>query len=157
MSAPKLRFLFALCLLAALWLPVAAQTVSGKISGTVIDASGQVVTGATVTLLNEGGKNVIVDLKHIPQGGSCRVDKDDLIARVGPGAQPGTTRVRSAGMGFSYNFGRALGALFPALVGVLSQHIDLGTAIGAFTIGSYALVLLSLIALPETKGRELIE
>ena len=67
------------------------------------------------------------------------------------------TRVRGAAMGFSYNFGRALGALFPALVGLLSQHIDLGTAIGAFTIGSYALVLLSLIALPETKGRELIE
>ncbi len=67
------------------------------------------------------------------------------------------TRVRGAGMGFSYNFGRALGALFPALVGVLSQHIELGTAIGAFTVGSYTLVLLSLIALPETKGRELLE
>lgn len=52
----------------------------------------------TVTLLNEGGKNVVIDLKHIPQGGTCRVDKDDLIARVGPGAQAGTTRVRSAGI-----------------------------------------------------------
>ncbi len=52
----------------------------------------------TVTLLNEGGKNVVIDMKHIPQGGTCRVDKDDLIARVGPGAQPGTTRVRSAGI-----------------------------------------------------------
>jgi hypothetical protein len=51
----------------------------------------------TVTVLNEGGKNVAIDLKHIPQGGTCRVDKDDLIARVGPGAQTGTTRVRSVG------------------------------------------------------------
>ena len=48
----------------------------------------------TVTLLNEGGKYVAIDLKHIPQGGSCRMDKDATVARVGPGATPGTTRVR---------------------------------------------------------------
>ncbi len=50
----------------------------------------------TVTLLNEGGKYVTVDMKHIPQGGTCRMDKDAAIARVGPGASPGTTRVRYA-------------------------------------------------------------
>ena len=50
----------------------------------------------TVTLLNEGGKYVTVDLKHIPQGGTCRMDKDAAIARVGAGARPGTTRVRYA-------------------------------------------------------------
>jgi hypothetical protein len=47
-----------------------------------------------VTLLNEGGKYVAIDLKHIPQGGTCRMDKDATIARMGPGASPGTTRVR---------------------------------------------------------------
>ena len=50
----------------------------------------------TVTLLNEGGKYVAIDLKHIPQGGTCRMDKDATIARVGVGASPGTTRVRYA-------------------------------------------------------------
>ena len=50
----------------------------------------------TVTLLNEGGKYVLVDLKHIPQGGMCRMDKDATIMRVGPGASPETTRVRYA-------------------------------------------------------------
>src|SRR5262249_12574762 len=50
----------------------------------------------TVTLLNEGGKYVVVDLKHIPQGGTCRMDKDATIARVGPGTSPETTRVRYA-------------------------------------------------------------
>jgi hypothetical protein len=50
----------------------------------------------TVTLLNEGGKYVAIDLKHIPQGGTCRMDKDATIARVGLGASPGTTRVRYA-------------------------------------------------------------
>jgi hypothetical protein len=49
----------------------------------------------TVTLLNEGGKYVAVDLKHIPQGGTCRMDKDATVARIGAGA-PGTTQVRYA-------------------------------------------------------------
>jgi hypothetical protein len=47
-----------------------------------------------VTLLNEGGKYVAIDLKHIPQGGTCRMDKDATIARMGPGTSAGTTRVR---------------------------------------------------------------
>ena len=50
----------------------------------------------TVTLLNEGGKYVLVELKHIPQGGTCRMDKDATIMRVGPGANPETTRVHYA-------------------------------------------------------------
>jgi hypothetical protein len=50
----------------------------------------------TVTLLNEGGKYVAIDLKHIPQGGTCRMDKDATIARMEAGANPGTTRVRYA-------------------------------------------------------------
>jgi hypothetical protein len=50
----------------------------------------------TVTLLNDGGKYVTVDMKHIPQGGTCRMDEGATIARVGPGASPGTTRVRYA-------------------------------------------------------------
>ena len=50
----------------------------------------------TVTLLNEGGKYVAIDLKHIPEGGTCRMDKDATIFRVGHGAMEGTTRVRYA-------------------------------------------------------------
>ena len=49
----------------------------------------------TVTLLNKGGKYVALDLKRIPQGGTCRMDEGAIIARVGPGA-PGMTRVRFA-------------------------------------------------------------
>jgi hypothetical protein len=49
---------------------------------------------ATVTLLNEGGKYVAIDLKHIDQGGSCRMDEGATIIRVGPGASPNTTRAR---------------------------------------------------------------
>lgn len=49
-----------------------------------------------VTLLDEGGTYVAVDLKHIEKGEKCRMDKDATIARVGPGAAAGTTRVRYA-------------------------------------------------------------
>ena len=41
-----------------------------------------------VILLNEGGKYVAVDMKHIPQGGTCRMDKDAAIARVERGPVP---------------------------------------------------------------------
>jgi len=37
------------------------------------------------------------------------------------------TRLRGSGQGFSYNFGRGIGALFPTLVGYLSARMGLGT------------------------------
>jgi MFS family permease len=63
------------------------------------------------------------------------------------------TEVRGAGQGFCYNAGRAIGALFPALVGFLSDKLGLGIAILLFAVAGYGLMLLALIALPETKGR----
>ncbi len=65
------------------------------------------------------------------------------------------TSVRGAGQGFCYNFGRGIGAFFPALVGMLSTSVALGTAIGIFAAISYAIVILAAIVLPETRGREL--
>ncbi len=63
--------------------------------------------------------------------------------------------VRGSGMGFAYNFGRGIGALFPALVGFLSARLSLGTAIGGFAAIAYVLVLAAVAALPETRGRAL--
>jgi len=65
------------------------------------------------------------------------------------------TRSRGAGQGFCYNSGRAVGALFPTAIGFLSAASGLGGAI-AFGAGAYALCLLALLFLPETKGRELV-
>ncbi|MBE3558740.1 MAG: MFS transporter [Ktedonobacteraceae bacterium] len=65
------------------------------------------------------------------------------------------TRARGAGQGFAYNFGRGIGALFPAAIGILSATIGLGGAIGFGAIG-YGLCLLSLLFLPETKGKTLV-
>ena len=57
--------------------------------------------------------------------------------------------------GFSHNAGRAVGALFPGLIGYLSQSMGLGTAIGVFTVIAYLLLLVALSMLPETHGRDL--
>lgn len=65
------------------------------------------------------------------------------------------TDVRANGQGFAYNFGRGIGALSPSLVGFLSQTHGLGWAIGAFATGAYAIVIVTALLLPETKGKVL--
>jgi len=63
------------------------------------------------------------------------------------------TRVRGVGQGFAYNMGRASGAVFPALVGVLSGKMGLGAAIGIFGSAAYTLMAVAAFLLPETKGK----
>jgi len=65
------------------------------------------------------------------------------------------TRVRGVGQGFAYNLGRAVGALFPALVGFLSAKLSLGLAIGIFAFSAYTLMAISAYMLPETRGKQL--
>lgn len=65
------------------------------------------------------------------------------------------TRVRGAGQGFAYNVGRATGALFPTLVGLLSNRIPLGDAIGLFAGIAYATMAVAAFLLPETRGKVL--
>jgi len=63
------------------------------------------------------------------------------------------TRLRGSGQGFCYNFGRAMGALFPFLVGALSTSTSLGNAIAIFAVLAYGLFFIAAFALPETRGR----
>lgn len=65
------------------------------------------------------------------------------------------TRLRGSGQGFCYNFGRGIGALFPALVGYLSTTMTLANAIAIFAVGAYGLFFVAAYALPETRGRVL--
>jgi MFS family permease len=65
------------------------------------------------------------------------------------------SELRANGQGFAYNFGRGIGALFPSLVGYLSQTMGLAAAIGIFAGGAYVVVLIATVLLPETKGRVL--
>ncbi len=65
------------------------------------------------------------------------------------------TRIRGSGQGFTYNFGRGIGALFPAVVGYLSGSMKLGAAIGIFAASAYAVLFVAAVLLPETRGKEL--
>jgi predicted MFS family arabinose efflux permease len=64
------------------------------------------------------------------------------------------SELRGTGQGFTYNFGRAVGAAFPAMVGLLADSIGVG---GAMVFGAlaYGIAVLALLGLPETLGREL--
>ncbi|MBV9504395.1 MAG: MFS transporter [Acidobacteriia bacterium] len=63
------------------------------------------------------------------------------------------TRVRGVGQGFAYNAGRATGALFPTLVGILSRTMPLGEAIGLFAGIAYVTMAAAAFLLPETRGK----
>ena len=65
------------------------------------------------------------------------------------------TRLRGSGQGFSYNFGRGIGALFPFLVGWLSGSTSLANAIAIFAVAAYCVFFIAAFALPETRGRVL--
>jgi MFS family permease len=65
------------------------------------------------------------------------------------------THLRGSGQGFSYSVGRALGALFPALVGYLSSRYGLGHAISIFAATAYLAMAIGAVCLPETRGRDL--
>lgn len=65
------------------------------------------------------------------------------------------TSLRGSGQGFSYNFGRGVGAVFPTLVGYVSQRMSLGASIAVFALSAYALMAIGVFALPETRGRNL--
>jgi len=66
------------------------------------------------------------------------------------------TPLRASGQGFSYNLGRAAGALFPTFVGLFSARLSLGTSIAAFAVVAYLVMISGVLLLPETRGRELI-
>jgi len=52
-----------------------------------------------------------------------------------------------------FHFGRAIGSLFPALVGYFSKGIPLGVAIGLLAGSAYLIVVGAALLLPETRGK----
>lgn len=65
------------------------------------------------------------------------------------------TRIRGTAQGFCGNGGRAIGAIMPALVGILSAGMPLGAAMALCACSAYALVVIFAFLLPETRGRDL--
>jgi len=67
------------------------------------------------------------------------------------------TSIRGSAQGLCGNAGRALGAVMPTLVGVLSAKVPLGAAMGLCAALSYFLVVAAAWMLPETRGRDLAD
>jgi MFS family permease len=65
------------------------------------------------------------------------------------------TSIRGTAQGFCGNAGRAIGAIMPTMVGLLSANLSLGTAMGICACSAYSLVVLFAYLLPETRGRDL--
>ena len=65
------------------------------------------------------------------------------------------TRIRATGQGFSANAGRAIGALFPTLVGILSVRMPLGKAMAACALVAYGILVVAALMMPETRGIDL--
>ena len=55
------------------------------------------------------------------------------------------TLVRATGQGFTYNFGRGIGAVFPGLVGGLAGAMSLGVAIAVFASLAYTLAAVAVL------------
>ncbi|MFJ3681351.1 MFS transporter [Pseudomonas sp. NPDC090208] len=62
------------------------------------------------------------------------------------------TSVRTTCMGFSYNVGKSVGATAVTAVGLLASHLGLSQAIGLFCFAAYAVSVVALLLLPETRG-----
>lgn len=67
------------------------------------------------------------------------------------------TRVRGSGQGFTYNFGRGIGAFAPSIVGFASGGLGLGAAMATCAACAYGLVFVAALLLPETRGKALAE
>ena len=65
------------------------------------------------------------------------------------------THIRGTAQGFTGNAGRAIGAVMPTIVGVLSADIKLAAAMGLCACASYVIVVVAALLLPETRGRDL--
>ncbi|MGF6573666.1 MFS family permease [Paraburkholderia sp. GAS333] len=63
--------------------------------------------------------------------------------------------IRASAGGFSYNFGRGVGSLIPAAVGLTSAAWGLAPSIGVWAVGSYSLVFIGALLMPETRNKEL--
>ncbi|WP_347557747.1 MFS transporter [Robbsia sp. KACC 23696] len=65
------------------------------------------------------------------------------------------TAIRGSAQGLCGNAGRAIGAIMPTLVGVLSAKMSLGPAMGLCAALAYVIVVIAALILPETRGRDL--
>ncbi len=67
------------------------------------------------------------------------------------------TDIRGTAQGFCYNSGRAIGSFFPTMIGFIAETMGLGAAVAIFSTAASLLMIVTLMMLPETRGRSLAE
>jgi MFS family permease len=127
--------------------------------GYLTDLMGRKKTFLTFAVLSAGlivaytqipkGANGLVLILGFPLGFSMSAIFSGFGAYL---AELYPTSLRGTGQGFTYNFGRAVGAIFPTVVGFLGAG-------GAIVFGAlgYGIAALALLGLPETRGIELVD
>jgi MFS family permease len=127
--------------------------------GYLTDLMGRKKTFLTFAILSAGlivaytqipkGANGLVLVLGFPLGFSMSAIFSGFGAYL---AELYPTSLRGTGQGFTYNFGRAVGAIFPTVVGFLGAG-------GAIVFGAlgYGIAALALLGLPETRGIELVD
>lgn len=63
--------------------------------------------------------------------------------------------VRASAQGFTYNVGRGIAGAAPFLVGLLAARVPIAWAMVTVAAVAYAVAIVAVLALPETKGRAL--
>ncbi|MFI2347487.1 MFS transporter [Streptomyces sp. NPDC019443] len=128
-------------------------------AGHLVDRLGRKVAFALFAFLSAGllvayvnippGSNTLLLYLGFPLGFSASAifsGFGSYLAELYPSA------VRGTGQSFTYNVGRALGAIFPTAVGFSSAGVGGALIYGAI---GYGLALIALLGLPETRGTEL--
>ena len=155
MSSQKSRFSKFLLLVLLITGSAAGQTITGTVSGTVIDSTGAAIVGAKVTLLNEATKN----LRSSTTNDAGRFN----FAAVQPGAytvkveQQGFQTIERKGAVLSANENLALGDL-ELKAGQVTETVTVtteGTRVETESSDLTARLTSDQISLISTKGRDI--
>lgn len=138
----------------------------GAFFGFVVGSSMSDAFGRRKTLISMVVGSLVVTLIYIfapltsalilPLGALLGFFSLGVFAAVGPFlSELFPTSVRTTCMGFTYNVAKTIAALMIAGVGAVSAKTGLATAVGLCCFGAYAISIIALLFLPETKGTRL--